>query len=59
MLFLIVERIRGPDSRWTPWISMLPQAFSTPLFFGKADMEEIEGTTLHHATRWVLKTVPV
>ena len=51
MLFLIVERIRGSDSEWAPWIGVLPQAFNTPLFFGKAEMDELKGTTLYSATR--------
>lgn len=51
MLFLIVERIRGSDSEWAPWLGVLPQAFNTPLFYGKADLNELKGTTLHEAAR--------
>ena len=53
MLFLITERIRGAGSAWYPWVSMLPQSFSTPLFFGKAELDELRGTTLHRATEYV------
>ena len=51
MLFLIVERMRGSDSAWAPWIAALPQTFSTPLFFGKAELAQLAGTTLYHATQ--------
>ena len=51
LLFLVVERIRGPDSEWAPWLGVLPQAFNTPLFYGKAEMDELKGTTLETASR--------
>jgi len=51
MLFLVVERTRGIDSAWHPWIALLPQALKTPLSYGEAEMQELAGTTLHTATR--------
>ena len=53
LLFLIVERIRGSDSEWGPWINVLPQAFNTPLHYGISELEELHGTTLYTATKYL------
>lgn len=54
MLFLLIERIRGIESAWYPWINILPQAFNTPIHYGKAELAELEGTTLYTATQCAL-----
>lgn len=54
MLFLLVERIRGDDSMWYPWINLLPQVINTPVFYGKAELAELQGTNLYNATQYAL-----
>ena len=34
-----------------PWLALLPDSFSTTLFFSELDMQLLRGTTLHTATR--------
>ena len=34
-----------------PWLALLPDSFSTTLFFSELDMQWLRGTTLHTATR--------
>eukprot|EP00898_Chlorokybus_atmophyticus_P000436 jgi/Chlat1/1393/Chrsp12S00099 len=50
MLFLAVERAKGAESRWAPYMSMLPTGFSTPLFYVEDTLQQLAGTTLHSAT---------
>ncbi|CAK0754341.1 hypothetical protein CVIRNUC_002290 [Coccomyxa viridis] len=51
MLFLLVEKLRGEDSMWSPWLNLLPASFDTPLHFTESQLQELQGTTLHAATR--------
>jgi hypothetical protein len=34
-----------------PWLALLPDSFSTTLFYSELDMQWLRGTTLHTATR--------
>ncbi|XP_004364009.1 hypothetical protein CAOG_03170 [Capsaspora owczarzaki ATCC 30864] len=38
-MFLIVERRRGGNSYWSPYIDLLPQRFRLPLYFTEAELE--------------------
>ncbi|GAB4816950.1 hypothetical protein N2152v2_003996 [Parachlorella kessleri] len=51
MLHLIVERLKGPESKLCPWLVLLPKSFSTTLFFSEQELGWLKGTTLHTATR--------
>ena len=51
MLFLLVEQLRGDDSQLAPWIRMLPSHVESPLVYGKGQLRELQGTTLHRATQ--------
>ncbi|KAK9318973.1 hypothetical protein V1517DRAFT_334035 [Lipomyces orientalis] len=35
-----------PDSRWKPYLDILPRKFTTPMFWSEADLEELSGTTV-------------
>ena len=55
MLFLITQRLLGENTAWAPWVAALPDSFLTPPHFRGAEMDELMGTTLHRATRLVLR----
>ncbi|GBF87660.1 hypothetical protein Rsub_00371 [Raphidocelis subcapitata] len=46
---LTVERAREAGSRYAPWLRLLPESFSTPLWFDSEQMRELRGTTLEAA----------
>lgn len=52
MLYLLMERLKGSDSVWAPWLQLLPQRFTSPLFFGERELDDLRGTTLYHANKW-------
>lgn len=43
-LLLIVERFQ-PSSVWKPYLDILPERYSTVLYFSPADMAELKGTS--------------
>ena len=45
------------DSAWSPWLKLLPASFDTPLHFTESQLQELQGTTLHAATRQVCLSV--
>ena len=51
MAFLVVERLRGDQSPWAPYIAVLPceEALGTPLFFSESELQMLSGTALHEA----------
>ncbi|XP_062520678.1 actin-histidine N-methyltransferase-like isoform X2 [Corticium candelabrum] len=50
-LFVAYERQRG-DSRWQPFLNIMPTRFATSLFMTKSDEEELKGSTfLEFASR--------
>lgn len=49
MLSLLVERSRGAQSPLNAWISLLPQTFTTPLFWSDDELSWLRGTTLEKA----------
>ncbi|CAL8466595.1 g6131 [Coccomyxa elongata] len=51
MLFLIVEKLRGESSKLAPWIAVLPDSFDMPLHYSDEEIAQLQGTTLHNATR--------
>ncbi|ORX88619.1 SET domain-containing protein [Basidiobolus meristosporus CBS 931.73] len=48
-VYLIHERLRGVDSFWQPYISVLPKTFSTPLWFNTEEYAVLKGTNLEFA----------
>lgn len=51
MLTLLVERSKGSQSPLNAWISLLPQSFSTPLFWNDDELSWLKGTTLEKAVK--------
>eukprot|EP00884_Botryococcus_braunii_P016430 jgi/Botrbrau1/3470/Bobra.341_2s0002.1 len=49
MLYLMIEDMKGASSEWAPWMELLPRRFTTPLFYGERELEELRGTTLYYA----------
>ncbi|WIA21903.1 hypothetical protein OEZ85_004272 [Tetradesmus obliquus] len=50
IVMLLVEKMRGQGSRYAPYIQLLPESFSTPLWFDEQQLLELAGTTLAAAT---------
>eukprot|EP00897_Mesotaenium_endlicherianum_P004547 jgi/Mesen1/411/ME000100S10641 len=50
MLFLLVERARGPDSFWAPYMALLPARVGTPLAYSESQLQALRGTALHAGT---------
>ncbi|KAK0609598.1 hypothetical protein B0T17DRAFT_546640 [Bombardia bombarda] len=46
ILILIYEHLRGPLSPWAPYLSILPTAFNTPMFWGPSDLAELQASAL-------------
>ncbi|KAI5054633.1 hypothetical protein GOP47_0029778 [Adiantum capillus-veneris] len=57
MLFLMVEHIRGSSSLWAPYLDVLPTSFGTPLWFTEEELQELQGTALHNATKIQLRNL--
>lgn len=38
---------KNPQSRWTPYLDILPETYTTPIYWTKEELAEIEGTNLH------------
>ncbi|KAF1828859.1 SET domain-containing protein [Decorospora gaudefroyi] len=46
ILVLMYEYLRGPASKWKPYIDILPLTFSTPIFWSGDELKELDGTCL-------------
>ena len=46
-------------SVFSPWLNLLPASFDTPLHFTESELQELQGTTLHAATRSVCLSVRI
>ncbi|KAG0348016.1 hypothetical protein BG004_006310 [Podila humilis] len=44
MMCLIYEYCQGPASTWKPYFDILPEEFSTPMFWSEDDLKELAGT---------------
>lgn len=55
IVFLMLERLRGPGSRYAPYIAALPKSFDTPLAYSDSELQELRGTTLHKAAAAVAR----
>ncbi|KAG0286985.1 hypothetical protein BGZ98_004846, partial [Dissophora globulifera] len=44
MMCMIYEYCRGTESHWKPYFDILPQEFSTPMFWNAEDLQELNGT---------------
>lgn len=38
---------RNPESKWKPYMEILPETYPTPIFWTPEELREIEGTNLH------------
>ncbi|BFZ61418.1 Ribosomal lysine N-methyltransferase 4 [Saitoella coloradoensis] len=45
ILTMMYESAR-PDSRWAPYLAILPEAFSTPMFWSEEELTELKGTAV-------------
>eukprot|EP00741_Cyanophora_paradoxa_P008124 tig00001264_g7861.t1 len=52
-MFLLLERGRGAESRWGPYIAALPRRFELPLFWDEADVALLRGTRAEREVRRV------
>ncbi|XP_020803679.1 histone-lysine N-methyltransferase setd3 [Drosophila serrata] len=41
---LVIEKVRGTDSEWHPYIDLLPAKYNTVLYFSVAQMQRLRGT---------------
>ncbi|XP_026846683.1 histone-lysine N-methyltransferase setd3 isoform X2 [Drosophila persimilis] len=41
---LVIEKVRGPDSVWRPYIDVLPARYNTVLYFSIEQMQRLRGT---------------
>ncbi|GLC33172.1 hypothetical protein PLESTB_000362900 [Pleodorina starrii] len=55
MVYLLIERLRGDQSRFAPWIRALPSTFDVPIAFSESEAAELRGTTLHKASAAMTK----
>ncbi|GIL44630.1 hypothetical protein Vafri_2153 [Volvox africanus] len=55
MVYLLIERLRGNESRFAPWIRALPRTFDVPIVYTDQELAELRGTALHRATAAVIK----
>ncbi|GLI65463.1 hypothetical protein VaNZ11_008813 [Volvox africanus] len=55
MVYLLLERLRGNESRFAPWIHALPRTFDVPIVYTDQELAELHGTALHRATAAVMK----
>ncbi|KAG0259965.1 hypothetical protein BG011_002241 [Mortierella polycephala] len=44
MMCMIYEYCRGSESHWKPYFDILPEEFSTPMFWSNEELEELAGT---------------
>ncbi|KAG0358129.1 hypothetical protein BG005_002723 [Podila minutissima] len=44
MMCLIYEYGKGTESKWRPYFDILPEEFSTPMFWSEKDLMELTGT---------------
>lgn len=51
MMALMVEKLRASQSRYAPWLDLLPTTFHSPLWFTSKELEELRGTSLYQATK--------
>ena len=47
----VVERLRGEASPWAPWLAVLPARVGSPVTYSDAQLAQLAGTSLQHATR--------
>lgn len=43
-IFLVIEKIR-PNSFWKPYLDLLPEKYSTVMYFSSSEMQELKDTT--------------
>ncbi|RCI11515.1 hypothetical protein L249_7719 [Ophiocordyceps polyrhachis-furcata BCC 54312] len=46
ILVLIYEHLLGPDSRWEPYLHLLPESFDTPMFWSEEELAELQASAL-------------
>lgn len=48
-VFLLLERFKGEDSFWKPYLDILPADYSTVLYFDLEELKELEGSPTFEA----------
>ncbi|KAH9892722.1 SET domain-containing protein [Cubamyces lactineus] len=46
ILCMMWEESRGPESKWSGYLDVLPNKFDTPMFWGEEDIQELQGTAV-------------
>ena len=44
ILIMIYEHLRGPASRWKPYLDVLPTVFNTPMFWSENELKELQAS---------------
>lgn len=44
ILIMMYEHLRGPASRWKPYLDVLPSAFNTPMFWSDQELTELQAS---------------
>lgn len=46
-LWLLVLESKDPNSKWRPYIDLLPKTYDTPVYWSREDIELVKGTNLY------------
>ncbi|KAI0335074.1 SET domain-containing protein [Cubamyces sp. BRFM 1775] len=46
ILCMMWEESKGPESKWSGYLDVLPNKFDTPMFWGEEDVQELQGTAV-------------
>ncbi|KAI3658696.1 hypothetical protein MP638_004565 [Amoeboaphelidium occidentale] len=55
-LFVLYAKIAG-DSKWEPYLALLPETFSTPFYFSQEALDILKGTLIYDEVQSRMKTI--
>lgn len=55
-LFVLYLKIAG-DSKWEPYLALLPETFSTPFYFSQEALNILKGTLIYEEVQSRMKTI--
>lgn len=56
-LHLMVEKFKGPASRWAPYLETLPATVDLPMLWSEHELAELQGTNVYLLTKMMQKQV--